>query len=137
MSMTYQQARDELSKLFNDAWSPRRVLWDDLGGVPPANVSPWARFTIKHSEGVQSTLPDHLGQKRWTRIGTIHVQLFANRGAGLKVLDPLCKIVGDAYEGQTTPGGAWFRNCRINEIGGSGEWFQVNVLIDFEYDEVK
>ena len=44
---------------------------------------------------------------------------------------------------QTT--GVWFRNVRITEIGPSetveneagGDWFQINVWVNFEYDEVK
>jgi hypothetical protein len=29
------------------------------------------------------------------------------------------------------------RNVRLNEVGSDGHWYQINVVADFEYDEVK
>jgi len=137
MSMTIQQARDEMSALFNTAWSPRAVIWDGLPGKPPSGRTPWARFTVRHADGEQATLANDQGRRRWRRSGTIFIQLFAPVGDGLSALDPLTKIAMDAYEGQSTAGGAWFRDVRCREIGPDGDWYQVNVLVDFEYDEVK
>ena len=52
--------------------------------------------------------------------------------------DQLATIVKDAFEGvATSPGRVLFRNVRYNEVGQDGQWFQQNVLADFEYDEVR
>lgn len=134
MSLTVEQARDEMSALFNTAWSPRVVLWDGVPGndKPTTRVS-WARFAIRHSDGGSASI----SRNHFRRYGTIIIQLFSPVGDGLSALDPLTKIALDAYEGQSTAGGAWFRNVRSKEIGPDGDWYQVNVLVDFEYDEVK
>lgn len=133
MSLTVEQARDEMTALFEAAWSPRAVLWDGVGGKPPNTRVPWARFTIRHSDGGSAAI----GNRRFRREGTIFIQLYAPVGDGLSALDPLTKIAMDAYEGQSTAGGAWFRDVRSREIGPDGDWYQVNVLVDFEYHEIK
>lgn len=133
MSLTVEQARDEMTALFATAWSPRAVLWDGVAGKPPSTRSPWARFTIRHADGGSAAI----GNRRFRREGTIFIQLYAPVGDGLSALDPLTKIAMDAYEGQSTAGGAWFRDVRSREIGPDGDWYQVNVLVDFEYHEIK
>lgn len=138
MTMTVQQARDEIMALFSAAWPDEyKVLWQDKGGRPPDEQAPWARFTISHTAGGQATLSNDNGRKRFRRDGFLIVQIFTPVGDGLSSSDTLTKIVLDAYEGKATPGGAWFRNVRVNEVGPDGDWYQVNVLADFTYDEVK
>lgn len=133
MSLTVEQARDEMTALFATAWSPRAVVWDGVAGKPPNTRAPWARFTIRHADGGSAAI----GNRRFRREGTIFIQLYAPVGDGLSALDPLTKIAMDAYEGQSTAGGAWFRDVRSREIGPDGDWYQVNVLVDFEYHEIK
>lgn len=133
MSLTVEQARDEMTALFATAWSPRAVVWDGVAGKPPTTRAPWARFTIRHADGGSAAI----GNRRFRREGTIFIQLYAPVGDGLSALDPLTKIAMDAYEGQSTAGGAWFRDVRSREIGPDGDWYQVNVLVDFEYHEIK
>jgi len=43
----------------------------------------------------------------------------------------------DAYQGIRTPGGVWFRNATTREIGNDRAWYNVNAVIQFQYDEVK
>jgi hypothetical protein len=31
----------------------------------------------------------------------------------------------------------WFRNASAREVGPDRAWYQFNVTVDFEYDEVK
>jgi len=59
------------------------------------------------------------------------------RGRGFALADQLSKIAADAYEGQASPGGVWFRDVRVNEVPGQAGWYQVNVLVEFSYDEQK
>lgn len=139
MSMTLTEARDQITELFTTAWATtgHTVVFDDKPGSKPTTEAPWARFLVRHAAGAQGSLAGDNGRRRWTRTGFVTVQIFTPIGEGLSRSDVLAKIVLDAYEGQTTSGGAWFRNARANEIGPDGDWFQVNVLVDFEYDEVK
>ena len=53
---------------------------------------------------------------------------------GLTLAEALAKVAREAFEGSVSPGGIWFRKCRVNEIGPDANWFQVNMVADFEYD---
>ena len=139
MTLTITQARDEMSALFKETWDAAgyTVFWDDVGQPQPTSRTPWARFTIRHGDGFQATLANVSGVRRFRRQGTIFMQLFGPAKEGLSELDDMTQVSMRAYEGKTTPGGAWFRNARLQEIGVDGNWQQFNVLVDFEYDEVR
>lgn len=139
MPATYSEAIDQMSAVFKAAMDPTTypVVWDDTPGDTPKTRTPWARHTIRHETGRQASLLGDLGKTRWERGGTIFLQLFDAPGAGMSRLRPLVSLVQAAYEGRATSGGIWFRNTRVNEIGVREGWRQINVLVDFTYDEVK
>jgi len=137
MSLTREQARDEMLALFKTAWgSTYNVLWDDVAGAKPAADEPYARATVIHGAAGQRTMGG-AGARRFSRSGSVIVQVFVPRGRGLALADQLSKVAVDAFEAQRTPGDVWFRNVRANEIGGQTTWFQTNVIADFTYDEIK
>lgn len=138
MSLTIAQARDEMLTLFKTAWDANGlvgdvavpvVYWDVPHDPPDADY--WARVTLRHFTGGN----DAIGNRLFVRTGTITVQIFTIHGEGLSNADALGKVAVDAFQGQATTGGAWFRNVRLNEVGQDGKWFQNNVLADFEYTE--
>lgn len=149
MSLTIEQARDEIHTLFKTAWdagieTTGKVVhyWDAKKAVPTtndadSNPDSWARITLQHAVGSQASLANRSGQKRFRRSGLVTVQVFTPLGTGLNIGDKIYKIVVDAFEGKVTPGNVWFRNVRLNEVGPSGSWFQANIIADFEYDEIK
>lgn len=139
MSATFEQARDEMLAVFKAAWDTtgHYAAYPDRPEEKPKGADPWARVTVRHAVGEQGSLANHEGRRRWERRGTLFVQIFTPSGEGLSRSDTLAKIVVDALEGKSTPRGVWFRNTRINEVGPDGDWYQVNVLADFIYDEVK
>ena len=152
-SLTFDQATDEIFKVFRDAWeehAPYPKLVDYQNIVPPdeAVLPPepgptpdpelsWARVTIQHLGGGQDALAGALGKSRFQRLGIVTVQVFTLVGTGLSHAHTLSKIVTDGYDVGSTPGGVWFRNVRMNEVGPDGDWYQVNVLADFNYTEIK
>ena len=137
MTATFQQARDQICAVFKAAWDPRPVVWDDVPSEKPTGVPVWARFTIKHALGQQASLANASGVSRYRRQGLIIAQIFTPCGEGLSQAYTSAKVVTDAFEGTTTAGGVWFRNVGPREVGPDGDWYQTNVLIEFEYDEVK
>ena len=137
------QAKDEMSKVFRDAWladplsAGLPVLYPDVADDPP-DAGSWARVTVRHSNGGQATLTGALGKRRYRYVGFIAVQIFVERADGEVSIDALAMIVKNAFEGVTTsPGRVAFYRVRVNEVGQSGVWLQTNVLADFEYDEVR
>jgi hypothetical protein len=143
MTTTLTQARDEILTVFRDAWlassesNALPVLYPDTDDELPDSGA-WARVSVRHGTGGQATLANHDGQRRYRHTGFVTVELYTPRGDGLVLNDQLSTIVKHAFEGVTTcPGQVIFRRVRVNEVGPDGQWFHTNVLVDFEYDEVR
>lgn len=143
MTSTVGNARDEIYALWQEALNGAtlpagfKTFWDDTKDENSKERSPWARISVRHTAGGQSSISGGLGKRRYSRTGTVYVNLFAEPGDGLRVLDPLVKIALDAFEGKATPSQVWFTKSRVREQGILKGWYQINVLFDFNYDEVK
>ena len=133
MSVTIAEARDIMHGVFTAVWT-HPALYDDKAGAPP-KTGPWARLSVRHARGQQETLPNPLGNRLFRRDGVIIIQIFTPLGNGLALSDQLAKLVMDAYESSSTS--VLFRNVQLNEIGPDGNWYQVNVVVEFEYSEAK
>jgi len=139
MSLTYQEARDEIFALFKTAWDTTGypAHYQDVRKQRAKDDDPWAVVTLQHSAGFQATLSGAQGARTFARLGFVTVQIFTPNGKGLQEAYDLSKVVSDAFEGASTPGGVWFRNVRLNEVGRDGKFHQINVVAEFRYDEVK
>lgn len=131
--MSPEAAVDEMLAVFKAAWDPAHpVLWPDVAGEVPASGS-WARVTVQHFSGGQSSLANDVGAKKHTATGTLTAQIFAPIGNGKVTGYQLAYVVLQAY--RNARGSVWFRNHRVREAGNSGAHEQTNVLIDFSYDD--
>jgi hypothetical protein len=141
MTATVTQARDQIYALYKAAMDANSadtvIVYDDAKTPTPEDASSWARISVRHTSGGQSTISRNGGISRYTRTGTVYVNLFEMPGAGLNSLDALAKIALDAFEGKTTSGNVWFTKAQVRELGIVEGWYQTNVLINFSYDEVK
>ena len=83
------------------------------------------------SEGVN-------GQKRYTASGLVFAQIFSPRSAsnGFEKGIALGEVAKKAFRGKTTPGKIWFRNVRLNELEPEDSFYRLNVVAEFEYDEL-
>ena len=143
MTATAEQAKNEILAAHRTAWLasvdsqdyPIRY-WDATYVDTPS--TPWANVTVRHQDGEQATLSNETGARRFRHFGVVTVQVFTFYGKGSTLRDALVAVTKNAFEGVTTsPGRVIFRNVRLNEVGQDGQWFQSNVLADFEYDEVR
>lgn len=137
------QARDEMLAKFRTAWladdtsAELPILYADIAQEIPESGA-WARIAVRHNIGGAATLGGEVGNRRFRHEGIVSVQVFTEHSDGLVLSDELTTIAKDAFEGEvTSPGRVIFRNVAINEVGLDGQWFQVNVLAEFEYDEIK
>lgn len=142
MSATFLEATDDIKKIITDAWKLANptfpMVYDDLGEPQiPKTEKPWCRVTIRHNRGEQETLVNSLGNRLFKRDGLVTVQIFTPRGQGLTRSYELAKVAADAFEGKATPKGVWFRSVRLREVGPDANWYQVNIIADFEYNEAK
>jgi hypothetical protein len=138
MSLTYGQAVDDINKMMKVAWDTTgySVHWDDVRDQRDVSNDPWAVFIVRHATGNLDNLGG-LGNRNFERTGTAIASIFTPTGNGLSDSYILAKVVADAYEGQSSDNGVWFRNVRLQEIGRESQFYHVNVLIDFEYNETK
>lgn len=136
--MTPEQAVDAILDIFKAAWdlTGHIAIYDDKPGEIPPSETPWARVTIKHATGGQSSLSGASGTKRFTERGNLFVQIFTPVGDGSTACYQLAKLVRDAYRDARDPD-VWFRNVFLEEIGISGAFRQTNVRATFTYDEVR
>ncbi len=138
MNLTFAQANDDILALLKAAWDPtgHEMFYDDIRDQRETDQTPWAQVVVRHAAGQQDTLGG-IGNRSFLRLGVVIVTINTPSGSGLSTAYALAKVVADAYEGVSSPNGVWFRNVRINELGRDGTFYRTNVLIDFEYSEMK
>lgn len=136
-SYTYEEAYDAMLALMKTAWDPtgHQLFYENVEQKRDDDESPYARIDVTHAGGFQATLGG-TGARSFRRTGVVTVRIYSQAGKGLQGSLQLAKVAADAYEGQST-GGIWFRNIRVNEIGRDGSFYQTNVVVEFEYDEIK
>ena len=143
MPITQTAARDEMLarvKAAAESVTPTAptMVWEDVEGSLPRGITgAWVRARVQHTDGGQATLTNADGVRRYDRMGVLLVEVNTPSGQGLQLSDSISSTIRGAFEGYSTPGGVWFRNARVNEGRNDGIWFRMNVLIDFEYDEIK
>lgn len=139
MSLTFREARNEILKVFKDVWDATgypAVYTDVPDTVTPSNCV-WARVTLRHGEGGQASLtgPEN-GEQRWYNDGVVFVQIFAPVGDGSSLAYDAAQLVVNAFR-DANGSEVWFRKTRINEVGTSGAFEQINVVSDFSYDQIR
>ncbi len=146
---TFDSARDEIFGLFNVKWNadtpainggnPIPIEWQgvDSGAPPPADAA-YARIILRYATSSQVTF-GKTGERRFLRPGFVTVQVFApiSAGGGLSFAEQAAIIARDAFEGISTDSGIWFRNSRILDVGPDKSWYQMNVVNEFQYDELR
>jgi hypothetical protein len=136
--MTPEQAVDGILDIFKATWDPTGfpAHYTDKAGEKPTSETLWARATIRHATGNQTSLAGASGTRRFTETGTLFVQVFAPVGDGSTECYKAATLIRDAYRDAKLPN-LWFRSQRIQEVGESGAFYQINVLVTFSYDHVR
>lgn len=147
----YEGARDEMFALFNAAWLAGtaaivgyvpEVRWQGITKeTKPDESKFWARVSLQTVGGEQASLSNcagAIGQKHYTDFGLIFVQIFAPKSgqqSQLK-LSRLGMLARNVFRGVSTDHKVWFRNARINELPDELEFHRLNVVAEYEYDEL-
>lgn len=151
MTATYPQAVDAMFKLFNDAWnagaaaivgSVPHVRWPDVEEpAKPITDAYWCRVSLNTILEGQTTLKVGVApseNRRYTSTGLLFVQLFcpmsdaqaADKGRQLAVL------ARNAFRGNETSNGVWFRNARIVPLAPEENAYRFNIVVEYEYDDI-
>jgi hypothetical protein len=107
------------------------IHYDNVPATPPA-ASPWARLTIVEGASFQVSLG---ASRRFRDTGTAIVQVFTALGSG----DGEAREIADDVQAifkAITVAGVIFRKPSAARIGPDGRYYQVNVTIPFQADEI-
>jgi hypothetical protein len=133
--MTYDEARDHIFKVFLDVWGDKPVIWMDMYGRVNDENATWARAILKHTAGGQASLSGVDGTTMYDRTGIALFQVFTPAGRGLTEGYQFATQIANAFEDSKLD--VWFRNTHITEKGVNGSFYQIDVLTDFSYNEVR
>lgn len=138
--MTASEAIDAMLGVFKTYWDAQSnvgaAVYDDVAAPTPLPQAPWARAYVQHHWGGQRSLTGANAQIMYDNTGTMFVQVFAPIGAGRVRARTLAEGVVNAYRSARNLD-VWFRNHRLQEAGESGQYAQVNVMVNFNYDTVR
>ena len=147
----YEGARDEIFALLNVAWLAGaaaivgyvpEIRWQGVTKETKIDESKfWARVSMQSVGGEQASLSNCagvIGQKHYTDFGLIFVQLFAPMAAQQATLKlgRLAMLARNVYRGVSTDNKVWFRNARINNLDDELQFHRLNVVAEYEYDEL-
>lgn len=153
MPATYLQATDETFALLAAAWTDAAagaivggvapdIRWPGLEveGNPPTDKF-WLRVSTQGVAAPQTgfsngALPN--ANRRYTPAGFVIVALFGPRSQAdaWEKLKALAQLARNTFRGKTTASGVIFRNVRIQELDPEALWHRIQVVAEFEYDEI-
>lgn len=141
MSLTYDQAYDEILTIFKEGWDTTGhiAFYEDVEAARLKTNAPYAKVEVNFGESRQTGFGgDTTGVgKLFTRRGDFRCYLFTLAGKGLSESLPLVKVVVDSFEGKHSPGGVWFKTVNTEDIGRSGAFRVTDIAVFFEFDERK
>ncbi len=148
MTATFDQAKDQIFKLFYDAWKANttaivgyvpEVRWVGVEKPERPDASKyWVRVSKQVVGEEQTTLSDGV-TKRFTAYGIVFVQLFCPKSEAKETKhgEKLAVVARNAFRGKTTPGKVVFRNARINDgLAPEEQYYRFNIVAEFEYDDL-
>ncbi len=95
-----------------------------------------SELVIRHAGSFQDTLGGR-GNRSFVRNGVLVIKLNINIQKGLTELYKCANIIAECFEGRQTNSSLWFQSVEINEGGVDGTSYKSEVVIAFQYDQVK
>lgn len=133
--MTPTEARNEIMKRYLTEYTGQfPIAFDNKKFVKPDGVK-WVRLTVNFNSGLQDSL-GQTGNRKFTKWGLIFVQVFTPSNKGTNENDDLCNGSLNLLDGVRIDD-LWLYNGRIKTIGSDGEFYQQNVLVEFEFENIR
>lgn len=133
--MSYEQKRKDIQKFFADNFTgvaTDKIAWDNVSFDIPKQEEPWVRLSIQNNiSDYVSTGPN----RRTRRKGLVFVQIFVPENSETLISSQLCDDVVDIFETKLLNGVVFF-SPNVREIGNSDGWYQVNISVDFYFDDI-
>lgn len=105
---------------------------------PPAPDVPYAHIYRRSIFGEQAAMSDGSSQP-YSDMGTLWILCFGpqSSGKGLEMAEFQATIASNAYRGPNRNSCIWYRNVRTVDVGLKDGLEQINVLVDYEYNETR
>lgn len=134
---TVATARTEVYKRWVAQWgttTPFVFEGEADEGLYAGSVA-WTRFVYRNTSGNQKTLGPVLGRK-YERFASVLISHFTPVDEGLTAAGTLAQASRAIFEGVTFSG-LFFNDGVVREIGPDGRWYQTNVEVFSDYQEIK
>lgn len=137
--MSFATVTNALNATFNTAWaSATPIAWPNVEFTKPNPQSAWVRVVVDGNVAGQAAFGDGVLHRT---SGLVFIQVFVPDNDGPNEANTLSQSAADALQYKRieyVSGGRPIRTwgAVIRSIGNSDGWYQVNVTIPFDYDEV-
>lgn len=131
--MDIATARTTIQSSFDTAWnSETPIVWDNV--EYDSDNSEFVRCTVDYDDGWQASLGG-ITNRLFRNKGFVFIQIFTSQNQSASRNDALAQI---AYDYFVTPlSGIRFYNPKVKKVGQDGNYYQQNVIVEFEFDQQK
>lgn len=133
--MTLTEARNEMMKRYLDEFTGQFPIALDNKKLQKPDGVKWVRLTIIFSGGNQDSF-GKVGNRKFVKRGLIFIQVFTPINKGTDANDDLCNSSLNLFDGVRI-NDLWMYNGRIRTIGSDGEFYHQNVIVDFEFENIR
>ncbi len=134
--MTESEVRNLLATTYLTEFSGDfPIAIDNLKFDPPNPKTKWVRFGVQFNNGYQESL-GRKTNRRFTGSGFVVMQVFTPINKATNENDILAYNSKVLFDGEHIEQVRLF-NGRTSTIGSDGEWYQQNVVIEFEYEDIR
>lgn len=135
--MTPKEARNQITKRFLAAFTgqfPIAVTGHRF--TPPQIPNPWVRISVIFNDGAQTSLGEK-GNRRFQKSGFVTVQVFTPVNKGTDQNDEMASSILTFLDGESMGSELWLYNGRINTIGDKDDYYQQNVVVEFNFEDIR
>lgn len=131
--MDIKDVRTTIQSAFDTAWaSETPITWNNVRY--DSDNSEFVRFTVKFDDGWQASLGG-ITNRLFRLSGFVFVQIFTDLNENPKRGDELAQI---AYDHFVTPlAGIRYFNPKLKDVGSDGNYYQQNIVVEFQVDQQK
>jgi hypothetical protein len=106
---------------------------------PTENPAPWARVQYQIASNIQKSIgsagPE--SKRRYEVKGLLTVSYHATTGYGLSAVGALSQYLYDEFMGFRTASGVFYKPQPVRDVQQVGLWYRSDVMIQFQYDEIR
>lgn len=134
--MTIKEVRNIILKKYLAEFNGQfPILVSGTRNNKPATPTEWVRISVIFNDGRQSTM-GLTGNRKFLKMGFVVIQVFTPANKGTDLNDEMANNSLNLLDGITIER-LWLSNGKINTVGDDGEYFQQNVSIELEFEDIR